>query len=84
MQCIKLKIALIINIFFSLTSKIFSKLLGIANLQKSSSNSSLDETRSNEENIYIKVCIIDIKVCEVEISLKLINIQISPPLMFTN
>ena len=51
MQSIKLKIALIIIIFFSFTSKIFSKLLGMANLHKSSSNSSLDETKSKEENI---------------------------------
>ena len=61
MQCIKLKIALIINIFFSFTSNIFSKLLGIANLHKSSRSSSLNDTKSKEEKIYIKVCMIDIK-----------------------
>ena len=79
-----MNIDLIINIFFSFTSKIFSKLLGIANLHKSSNNSSLKAIKSNDVNMYIKVCMIDIKFCDFVKSLKFINIPINPPLIFTN
>ena len=40
-----------IKIFFSLISKIFSKLLGKANLHKSFNNSSLEENKPND--VYI-------------------------------